>query len=177
MLRCEVCGCKIRENPNRVVIEGAKLYACNECAKHGTATWEEAPKLKFSEPQRSAAPGAPLMRGPIQIKKRNLQARVDTSQEIIQDYSEVIRQAREKSGLSTEELGMKINEKESVLRKIETGKISPNDLLVSKLERTLKIKLLVPVAEEKVSQNLPKTASRELTLGDVMKADKKGKGE
>jgi putative transcription factor len=176
-MRCEVCGRKIHENPNRVVIEGAKLYACNECAKHGTRTWEETPKIKFTEPQRQAASGAAPMRGPIQIKKKIIQARVDTSQEIIQDYSEAIRQAREKMGLSTEDLGMKINEKESVLRKIETRKIAPNDLLVSKLERFLKIKLLVPVAEEKVSQNLPKTANRELTLGDLIKADKKSKGE
>ncbi len=106
-----------------------------------------------------------------------MQAKVDTSQEMVENYSDVIRQARERAGLSTEELGMKINEKESVLRKIETGKIAPNDLLVSKLERLFKIKLLVPVADEKASQNLPKTASHELTLGDLMKADKKGKGE
>lgn len=176
-MRCEVCGRKIHENPNRVVIEGAKLYACNECAKHGKTTWEEAPKLKFTESQRQAAPGAVPIRGPIQIRKKIIQARVDTSQEIVQGYSDIIRQARERMGLSTEDLGMKINEKESVLRKIETGKISPNDLLVSKLERTLKIKLLIPVAEEKVSKSLPKTAGQELTLGDVMKADKKAKGE
>ena len=93
----------------------------------------------------------------------------------MEDYAEVIRQARENLGLSTEDLGKKINEKESVLRKIETGKMAPNDQLVSKLEHTLKIKLLVPVAEEKVP--FPKAASHEFTLGDVMKIDKKGKGE
>ena len=160
-----------------MVIEGAKLYVCNECAKHGTATWEESPKLKFAEPPKQTTPGAAPTRGPIQIRKRVMQARVDTSQEMVENYGDAIREAREKIGLSTEDLGMKINEKESVLRKIELGKIAPNDLLVSKLERFLKIKLLVPVADEKVSQNLPKSASRELTLGDLMKADKKGKGE
>jgi ribosome-binding protein aMBF1 (putative translation factor) len=39
----------------------------------------------------------------------------------------------------------------------------------------LKIKLLIPVAEEKVP--LPKAPSREFTLGDAIKLDKKGKGE
>lgn len=106
-----------------------------------------------------------------------MQAKVDTSEEVVEDYSEKIRQAREKLGLSHEDLGMKINEKANVLRKIETRKLSPNNLLVSKLERTLKIKLLVPVADEKIPQNLPKSASRELTLGDLIKVDKKGKGE
>ena len=115
------------------------------------------------------------MRGPIQIKKKVITARVDTSQEIVADYAEVIRQAREKLGLNTEDLGKKINEKESLLRKIETGKVSPSDQLISKLEHALKIKLLVAVTEEKVP--VPKAASREFTLGDVIKVNKKGKGE
>jgi putative transcription factor len=174
-LRCEVCGRKIHENPNRVVIEGAKLTVCNDCAKHGKSTWEEPlPKPRLAPQQQGTA--IPTQ-GPIQIRKKVTQAKVDTSEEIVEDYSEKIRQAREKLGLSHEDLGMKINEKANVLRKIETRKLSPNNLLVSKLERTLKIKLLVPVADEKIPQNLPKAASRELTLGDLMKTDKKGKGE
>ena len=111
---------------------------------------------------------------PIQIKKKVIIARVDTSQEIVEDYADVIRVAREHSGLSHEDLGKKINEKESVLRKIETGKMAPNDQLVSKLEHALKIKLLVPVTEEKVP--LPKASNREFTLGDAIKISKKGKG-
>ena len=159
----------------RVVIEGAKLTVCIECSKHGKATWEE-PATPTVTLQRQAATsyGTPIQ-GPIQIRKKIIQAKVDTSQEIVEDYSEVIRQAREKLGLSHEDLGKKINEKESLLRKIETRKVAPNDQLVSKLEHALKIKLLVPVAEEKVP--LPKAASHEFTLGDAMKFDKKGKGE
>ena len=102
-------------------------------------------------------------------------AQVDISQEIVENYAEVIREAREKAGLNHEDLGKRINEKESVLRKVETGKMIPNNLLVSKLEHTLKIKLLVPVSEEKVS--LPKEASHEFTLGDAIKIAKKDKGE
>ncbi len=174
-MRCEVCGRKIREAPMRVIIEGAKLTVCTECSKHGKATWEEPVKPTIiAQRQIGGAQGAQFQ-GPIQIRKRVITARVDTSQEIVENYAEVIREAREKQGLSTEDLGKKINEKESVLRKIETGKMSPNDLLVSKLEHTLKIKLLVPVAEEKVP--LPKAASRDFTLGDVVRINKKGKGE
>ncbi len=158
-----------------MVIEGAKLTVCVECSKHGTSTWEESEKPAVL-PQRSPTSYGTPVQTPIQIKKRIITARVDTSQEIVQNYAEVIREAREKIGLSHEDLGKKINEKESVLRKIETGKISPNDQLVSKLEHTLKIRLLVPVAEEKAPA-LPKTPSRELTLGDLIKLGKKGKGE
>ena len=174
-MRCEVCGCKIREAPMRVVIEGAKLTVCTECSKHGKTTWDEPARATFT-PQRQSGTsiGAP-MRGPIQIRKRVIFARVDTSNELVEDYAEVIRQSRESIGLSTEDLGKKISEKESVLRKIESGKMAPTEQLISKLEHALKIKLLVPVAEEKVS--LPKAASQEFTLGDAIKLGKKGKGE
>ena len=88
-----------------------------------------------------------------------------------------IRGAREKLGLSHEELGKKIREKASVLRKIETGKMTPNNQLVTKLEHTLKIKLLVPVAEEKTKQQIPIVQNRKLTLGDLLQLDKKGTEE
>ena len=175
-MRCEVCGRKIHEEPNRVIIEGARLMVCTECAKHGKTTWEEAPLPKLT-PAMAPALRQTTPHGPIQVKKKVIQARVDTSKEIVEDYDEIIRQAREHMGLSHEDLGLKINEKASVLRKIETRKMSPDNLLVSRLEHTLKIKLLVPVADEKVQQNVPKAASRELTLGDVIQESKKRKGE
>ena len=92
---------------------------------------------------------------------------MDTSQELVEDYADIIRQAREKRGLSTEELGLKINEKESFLKKIEAGKTAPTELLISKLEHFLKIKLLVPAPDEKTAHTTAKAPSRELTLGDL----------
>ena len=172
-MRCEVCGHKIHDSPNRVIIEGAKLTVCHHCAKHGKATWEEPSKPKPSPIQHRATP----IQGPIQIKKKVIQAKVDTSQEIIQNYAEEIRHAREKLGLSHEDLGKRLNEKASVLRKIETGKMEPNDMLASKLEHTLKINLLVQVAQEETPKLLPKATSTELTLGDLIQIKKKDKGE
>jgi putative transcription factor len=98
---------------------------------------------------------------------------VEITQEVVEGYDSKIRQAREKLGLSHEELGKKINEKASVLSKLETGKMAPNNLLVTKLEHALKIKLLVPIKEEKISQGFPKLPSREPTLGDLIKLNKK----
>lgn len=159
----------------RVVIEGAKLTVCTECSKHGKATWEEPVKTKLNLTTQATPMQGPI--GPIQIRKKVIQAKVDTSQEMIEGYGEIIRQAREKLGLSVEDLGMKINEKASVLRKIELGKISPDNLLASKLERVMKIKLISSVSEEKTPQNIPKTVSCELTLGDLMPTKQKGNGE
>ena len=80
--------------------------------------------------------------------------------------------AREKLALTHEELGKKINEKASVLRNLEAGKMEPNNQLASKLEHMLKIKLLIPISEEKAVQ-VPKSSNQELTLGDLIKIDEK----
>jgi putative transcription factor len=167
-LRCEVCGHKIRGSPIRALIEGAKLTVCTECSKHGKIIYDE-PALKQAPARRPFTP--------ILAKKPAPRATVDTTREIVEGYDSKIRQAREKLGISHEELGKKINEKASVLRKIETGKMTPNNQLVTKLEHTLKIKLLVPVAEGKVTQQIPKAQNRELTLGDLLQFGKKGTEE
>ena len=171
-MRCEVCGRRIHGEPIRSLIEGAKLTVCHECSKHGTIIYEE-PKPKAAVPTQKGT------RGPIsfQIKKAP-PTTVDTSIELVESFGEKIRQAREKTGLSHEDLGKKLNEKVSLLRKIETGKMKPDNRLATKLEHILKIKLIVPASEEKVPQTkIPRMASQELTLGDLIKIDKKDKGK
>jgi putative transcription factor len=141
-LRCEVCGRKIFGDPHKVVIEGAKLTVCVECSKHGKTTWEEeVPKQSTSTKMR-----IPLSLAQFQIRKAS-PPKVDTTQELVQNYDLLIRQAREKLGLTHEELGKKLNEKISLLRKIETGKMTPNNTLATKLEHILKIRLIVPAKE------------------------------
>jgi putative transcription factor len=169
-LRCEVCGRKIFGAPYRVIIEGAKLTVCNQCAKHGTIIKEEA--LPKPSTQKLKTPLQPLQ---VQTRKPP-EIKVDTSLEIVDGFDQKIRQAREKMGLSHKELGKKINEKVSLLRKIETRKTTPDNKLAAKLERLLKIKLIVPVAEEKVPQTkVSKTVSRERTLGDLIQLSRKDK--
>ena len=54
--------------------------------------------------------------------------------------------------------------------------MTPDNRLASLLERMLKIKLIVLTKEEKVPQSkMPKSAGHELTLGDLIKLDKKNK--
>ena len=47
-------------------------------------------------------------------------------------------------------------------------------MLVTKLERALKIKLLVPIKEVEISHGFPKSPNRETTLGDLIRLNKKG---
>jgi putative transcription factor len=162
-LRCEVCGHKIHDEPITAVIEGARLTVCVECSKHGKIVYAEpaAPKQAVKKPQ------APIS----MVQRRPMVANVKITQEVTEDYANTIRAAREKLGLTHEELGKRINEKASVLRNLEVGKMAPNNQLASKLEHMLKIKLLVPISEEKGTP-LPRSASQELTLGDLIEFDK-----
>jgi putative transcription factor len=70
--------------------------------------------------------------------------------ELKEDYHKVIKQAREKLGLSQEALGRKINEKPSVIKLLESGKLKPDNMLARKLEHFLKVQLLVPAVEEEL---------------------------
>jgi putative transcription factor len=101
--------------------------------------------------------------------------KIEETLEIVEDFGSRVRRAREEFGLSQEDLGRKLNEKVSILRKIESGKMTPDHRLAEKLEHALKIKLLVPFSEPKVS---PRVLSRppETTLGDIANL-KKGKME
>jgi len=172
-LRCEVCGCRINGKSFNVIIEGARLTVCGECAKHGKICYDEPkPKPIFSKPK-----AAPLM---LRVQTKPQTPPIDTSMELAEDYGTRIRKAREKRGLSHEELGKRINEKVSLLKKIEIGKMTPNDKLATALEHVLKVKLIVPAREEKVPQvKIPKAVNCELTLGDLIQLKKKSedKGE
>jgi putative transcription factor len=145
------------------IIEGARLTVCVECSKHGKIVYEEpaAPRQVIKKAQ------APIG----MVQRKPMTSNVQITQEVTEDYANTIRVAREKLGLTHEELGKRINEKASVLRNLETGKMAPNNQLASKLEHMLKIKLLVPISEEKGTP-LPRSASQELTLGDVIQIDK-----
>ncbi|MEM3578888.1 MAG: multiprotein bridging factor aMBF1 [Candidatus Bathyarchaeia archaeon] len=170
-MRCEVCGRKIYGNPVKALIEGARLTVCSECAKHGTVIREE-PKMpsppKLKPKAKTAALPKPASSDAVRTQKTG-----EVSLELVDNYDVRVRQAREKMGLTHEELGKKINEKVSVLKKVETGKIKPDDKLAAKLEHALRIKLLIPVAEEKVpTATTSKQPSRTLTLGDLIRLDK-----
>lgn len=164
-MRCEVCGRKIHSDPVRAVIEGAKLTVCVECSKHGRVILHE--EVSISQP----SPTKSTMHLPVIMKKPPV-AQVQISQEVVEDYAVKIRNAREKLGLSHEDLGKKINEKASLLRHIETGKVAPNNQLAGKLEHVLKIKLMVPIADEKATATVARKASEGLTLGDLIDMNK-----
>jgi putative transcription factor len=164
---CEVCGKPIKGAPNRVIIAGAKLLVCSECAKLGSTTWEATPEVAIS----SKASLTPLKKP--QFIGRKPRKIMLPEIEVVENYPTLIRKAREKQKLDHAELGKRIGEKISVIQKLETGRLVPDQMLAKKLEHALKIKLLVPTTEPLVK---PTPQPRDLTLGDVVEIRKKEPG-
>lgn len=98
-------------------------------------------------------------------KPKDIFARMDT--ELVEDFGKRIREARQRKGLTQEELARKLNERQSVLSKVEAGTQRPNDDLARKLERELGIALFEEVAPvEPETRTAPQGA---FTLGDLIK--------
>lgn len=153
-LICELCGAEVPRT-RKVVIEGTTLAVCSGCAKFGTTASMD--QEKKSSPIQSRLEVRRYR--PKDVYEKDVDVLVD-------DYSSRIREARMAMDISQEELGKRLNEKWSVINKLETGDMRPDDKLVTKLERTLNIKLrekLKPSAVEK------KTSSKTLTIGDLIR--------
>jgi putative transcription factor len=143
---CEVCGSPLHASPNRVEIDGAVMVVCNNCARLGKQIGPSAPaKMRFNPVQ-----GAParMRANPVQGALRTMAQRpIEPEYEVDPDYSLKIRQAREKLGLSQEQLGNLLNEKPSVIKMVESKKLKPDVTITRKLMHELKINLLVSLSE------------------------------
>ena len=134
---CEVCGSPLRASPNRVEIDGATMVVCNNCAKLGRPLGPAAPSLHRASPVQNTL--RTMSQRPIQP--------IEVEFDVDPEYNLKIRQAREKLGLSQEQLGQLLNEKPSVIRMVESKKIKPDLTLTRKFMHQLKINLLVSLSE------------------------------
>jgi len=136
------------------------MTVCSECAKLGSGYWE--PKI-----QRRTKKSIKRQQPTISFSKRKQSPTVTETLELVGDFGQRVRQAREGLELSHEDLGRKIRERVSVLRKIESGKMVPDLVLAEKLEHALKITLRVPASEPNV-QPVLSSKPRGTTLGDLI---------
>lgn len=146
MMRCEVCG-RIKEKLTYAIIEGARLLVCGKCAKLGTPV-----AARRALPRRPAPkPGVP------------------EDVEVAPNFGRLIRRARERLGLSLQDLAEKIKEKASVLRRLEQERVAPNAKLAGKLEHVLGVRLFIPKTEPAVKAP---SKRREFSIGDLARVKK-----
>ena len=136
----------------KTIVEDAQLNICHECSKLGKVIGViKQDNIKIEVP-------------------RNEYSQPETMQIIVNDYAEKIKRKRESLGLKQEDFAKKINEKESLIQKIESGHFEPSIVLAKKIGNFLKIKLIEDYQEEQEKQTKTKTGS--FTIGDFIKIKK-----
>jgi putative transcription factor len=158
-MRCEICGKNVIGKPVRTKIDNSIMLTCNECSKFGKVQ-REPPR-----PQR----GGPGVRS--QAKRRPYSRSQEPTQEVIEDYQTIVREAREKQGWSREDLGEKIYEKVSVINRVESGKMIPDLKLARKLEKILKVTLLEKTDDSHLD-DAGGSSMRGATIGDIARIKK-----
>jgi putative transcription factor len=93
----------------------------------------------------------------------------DDMDELATDYDQRVREARESRGLSQQDLANELNEKTSLIRKIERGDVLPSDDVRKKLERKLDVSLTEGPSDDDDGSEWSSGSSTTTTLGDVVK--------
>lgn len=104
-------------------IEGAIIDVCDRCSKFGTKA--DAPQNTYNAVKKTI----------------NVSDLGSIDLQLIPEYGKVIVKIREDKGLTRYDFARKINEKESVIKRIEDQKFKPDEKLVERIENFLDINL------------------------------------
>ncbi|MFB6298435.1 MAG: multiprotein bridging factor aMBF1 [Salinirussus sp.] len=169
MVQCEMCGTETAD-PNRVKIEGAELDVCDNCTEFGTEVRTEESTSSTSTKYSTSSGSSSSSRSSGRTRSGSTggggDEMFDDIEQLAQDYDDRIRTARESAGLSQEELAKQLNEKASLIRKLEHGDTLPSDSIQGKLERALDIDLSVSGDDD--TEWSGGTSTGEYTLGDMV---------
>ena len=137
----------------KAIIEDAELRVCHECSKFGKVI------------------GIVKQDAPNEIKSKNKKPETEVMNILVDDYAKKIREKRESLGLKQKEFAKKMNEKESLMQKIESGHFEPSISLAKKIGSFLKIKLIEEYKETHETSATKNSGS--YTIGDFIKIKKK----
>ena len=163
-MQCEICGAGKGEF-SQAIIEGSILLVCNNCSKFG-AVIEQHQTTQDDEKKPDAGKGFHYS---------------EPAENIVDNFSSIIKVAREKKKLTQEELANAVAEKESVIHKIESGNLTPSIKTSKKLEQYLGVKLIIQEKKQQITYQQKESKldlkSQKVTIGDLLKlkfnADKK----
>jgi putative transcription factor len=173
MPQCEMCGAD-NSSLTTTKVEGAELELCDDCTDFGTEVRTESQSsssTKYSTSSSSSGSGdaSSSSSSSSTSSSSNRHDMFDEMDTVVSDYDQRIRSAREDRGLSQEDLADELNEKRSLIRKLERGDVLPSDEVQQKLEGALEITLTEGDGTEDSEWSSDSDGS--MTLGDVVKRD------
>jgi putative transcription factor len=146
MEECELCGAQTK-SAYIVNVEDVELRVCAKCAQG---------KRVISNP------GYKLETG-----KKTTRPKRDEDLPLVEDYGKVIRAARDRIDLPMKVLAEMLNEKETLLSRVEQQSTLPTIKLTKKLEKALGIKL-IDVAADADTSSTSSAKKSGITLGDFV---------
>ena len=151
---CEICGKPIPGKPLKSKIEGSVLTVCRDCAKLGSIQ-KEAPRSRNLVSKNKQAKKQQGNKNRNSVSSRVYTRNTESDEELVDDFSQIVRKGRESKGWT-----------------IETGKMEPDLKLAKKLEKTLNIKLIEKYDEMDL-ESFKSMASGPNTLGSIVKIKRK----
>jgi len=125
MPECTLCGKRVAAL-NKIELEDAIVEVCDDCSKFGRVVQRATPAKTYKPMQKAV----------------DLHGILKEDEPVFaSDYGKRVREAREARGLARPDLARKINERESIIRRIERQEMEPDDTLTRKIERFLNIKI------------------------------------
>lgn len=159
-MQCEMCGADV-ENLQRATVEGTRMQVCGNCSDFGVeevgADEEVTGRSKVTKSLEER-----------QKRQSSRDVYDEHQEELVPDYGDRVREARESRGWSQEELATEIKEKQSVISKVENQSRQPRDELVDILEKELGITLM-EVPDTPQGGQSSSGGSGSMTLGDHLK--------
>ncbi len=143
MAICEVCGTRTN-SLRKISLDSAILSVCEKCSSLGTDLGGY---------------------GTVRTRRPRYRSE-EVEMGLVDGYEKAIQKARTARNWKQEELALKINEPESLVNKIESGKMTPSEKVARKLERILGVSILERV--ERTAVELDRTKGKAITLGDVV---------
>lgn len=184
MIYCEICGAPIEFGKGRkVYVDGAELNICPVCAtKLSTRTVKQEVQQQIlrsssrllqsvgrgATTSSSTKSGFTKKEDVVQVSKPTKVTRgvVEEKLELVEDFAERIRRAREALGWDQRTLALKLKVSENVVKRIENGKLRPPIDLARKIEEVLNVKILVPAVEDLIGNK--GKVEKYVTFGEIV---------
>lgn len=171
-----MCGAPIEKGREyHVSIEGSTLTVCSSCfsriESRGGKKQQDTQQGTVKSKSTGYLQHSPMNR---QVKQQPARGTASThltrstvsqNMELVEDYAERVRRAREKLGWSQSILASRVKVSENIVKRIESGKLRPTLELARRLEEVLGIKLLMPSIEEELKQQ---KVQKYVTLGEIV---------
>ena len=167
--QCPICDGIIWGKGQKVLIEGAKITVCQSCAQYGKRIIT---KTKSNFIKRSYNNKTITSKRGLASKTKNFP---ESSIEIVPDYAKRIKDVRTFNKLNQDQFAQKLNEKPSLIRRIESGKVTPTEKLAKKIEKVYNIKLMKKADEFDVNTKKYMKKQTNSSLADVAHIKRKKK--